>query len=239
MFNELKHLGPLGIQYLTSLHKLSFQQATLPAIWKHALNLILLKPGKPKDQGSLYRPISILCPVSKILVKLNLCRMAPHLTLADAQHGFRTGRLTTTALLPLVQHAAAGFNQKYPHGRTLIMAVDFSKAFDTVDHVVLINCLLDSTLDSNPFILIWRICGDALHHAATVGRCRLEYISGRGPTRVGPSTSIFQLLCRHLHANCRTEHIVRKRLHGFCDRPAVRESRCPPHPSRRRRRCVV
>ena len=29
------------------------------------------------------------------------------------------------------------------------MAVDFSKAFDTVDHIVLLSCLLDTTMDSN------------------------------------------------------------------------------------------
>ena len=65
--HELKHLGPLGIQYLTSLYNLSFQQATIPAIWKHAIILPILKPGKPKDQGSSYRRISILCPAYKIL----------------------------------------------------------------------------------------------------------------------------------------------------------------------------
>ena len=29
------------------------------------------------------------------------------------------------------------------------MAVDFSKAFDTVDHMALLSCLLDTSLDSN------------------------------------------------------------------------------------------
>ena len=147
--HELKHLGPLGIEYLTSLYNLSFQQATLPAIWKHAIILPLLKPGKPKDQGSSYRPISILCPASKILEKLILQHIAPHLVLADSQHGFRSGRSTTTALLPLAQQAATGFNQYCPPGRTVVMAVDFSKAFDTVDHTTLLDCLLNSSIDSN------------------------------------------------------------------------------------------
>ena len=43
----------------------------------------------------------------------------------------------------------AGFNQECPPGRTVVMAVDFSKAFDTVDHMALLSCLLDTTLDSN------------------------------------------------------------------------------------------
>ena len=53
------------------------------------------------------------------------------------------------AFLPLVQQAAMGFNQSCPPGRTVVMVVDFSKAFDAVDHVVLLSCLLDNTMGSN------------------------------------------------------------------------------------------
>ena len=147
--HQLKHLGPLGIEYLTKLFNLSFQQASLPAIWKHAIILPLLKPGKLKTQGTSYRPISLLCPASKVLEKLMLQRISPHLHLAETQHGFRAGRSTTTALLPLVQSAAIGFNQRCPPRRTVIMAVDFSKAFDTVNHTALLRSLSHSTLDSN------------------------------------------------------------------------------------------
>ena len=147
--HQLKHLGPRGIQYLTALFNLSHQHANLPAIWKHAIILPILKPGKPKDQGTSYRPISILCPASKVLEKLVYQRIAPLLQLADTQHGFRPGRSTSTALLPLVQRIVAGFNQQRPPRRTVAMAVDFSKAFDTVNHTALLRGLLDANLPSN------------------------------------------------------------------------------------------
>ena len=75
--------------------------------------------------------------------------ITPHIHLADTQHGFRAGRSTTTALLPLAHQIASGFNQNCPPRRTVAMAVDFSKAFDTVSHTAIIRSLLDSTMDPN------------------------------------------------------------------------------------------
>ena len=63
---QLKHLEPLGLRYLCRLFNLSYAHARLPDIWKHAIIVPLLKPGKPKKQGTSYRPISFLCPASKI-----------------------------------------------------------------------------------------------------------------------------------------------------------------------------
>ena len=61
---QLKHLGPLGLRYLCRLFNLSFTHARIPDIWKHAIIVPLLKPGKPKEQGTSYQPISFLCPAS-------------------------------------------------------------------------------------------------------------------------------------------------------------------------------
>ena len=67
---QLKHLGPLGLRYLCRLFNLSYAHARIPDIWKHAIIVPLLKPGKPKEQGTSYRPISLLCPASKVLERL-------------------------------------------------------------------------------------------------------------------------------------------------------------------------
>ena len=75
--------------------------------------------------------------------------ITPHFNFADTQHGFRAGRSTTTALLPLAHQIASGFNQNCPPRRTVAMAIDFSKAFDTVNHTALIRSLLNSTMDHN------------------------------------------------------------------------------------------
>ena len=73
----------------------------------------------------------------------------PHFPFSDSQHGYRAGRSTTTALLPLAHQVAAGFNQTCPPQRNVAMAVDFSKAFDTVDHTSLLRIIHESTMDDN------------------------------------------------------------------------------------------
>ena len=46
---HLKHLGPLGISFLTRLFNLSVQAADIPSIWKSAHVLPVQKPNKPAD----------------------------------------------------------------------------------------------------------------------------------------------------------------------------------------------
>ena len=80
---------------------------------------------------------------------MDICRIALHLTLAETQHGFCANKSNTMSLPMLDQQAVTGFNRRCPPRRSVVMAVEFSKAFDTVDRVVLLSCLLDSTMDSN------------------------------------------------------------------------------------------
>ena len=68
--HQFKHLGPFGLQYLTEVFNLSYAHGRFPDIWKRAIIIPLLKPGKLKEQGTSYRPISLLCPASKLLERL-------------------------------------------------------------------------------------------------------------------------------------------------------------------------
>ena len=77
------------------------------------------------------------------------CYISPRLQLSDPQHGFRTGRSTTTALLPMAHQVACGFKQPCTLLWTVAMAVDFSKAFDTVNHTSLLRSIHESSMDAN------------------------------------------------------------------------------------------
>ena len=146
---HLRHLGPIGLRYLCHIYNLSYRNAEIPSIWKQAIIIPLQKPGKPKNQSTSYRPISLLCPASKVLERLIYAKIAPFIDLSDSQHGFRRGHSTTTALLPLVNQIATGFNQQYPIHRTLSLAVDFSKAFDTVNHIALLTDISSTSMEHN------------------------------------------------------------------------------------------
>jgi hypothetical protein len=48
-----------------------------PAQWKDAQIILILKPGKPSNELTSYRPISLLPTVSKVFEKILLKRLFP------------------------------------------------------------------------------------------------------------------------------------------------------------------
>ena len=146
---HLKHLGPLGIRYATHLFNLSVKAADIPAIWKSANVIPVLKPGKSPDQGPSYRPISLLCPEIKVLERMLLPTLSASLTTSPSQHGFKARHSTVSALLPLSTNIVRGFNARKPAIRTGLLCVDLSKAFDVVDHHRLLKKIGLTDLHSN------------------------------------------------------------------------------------------
>lgn len=143
---HLKHLGQLGLGYLTLLFNLSISKCNIPAIWKMSTIIPLPKPGKNVTESSAYRPISLLSPAVKILEALILPEITKALPPAPHQHGFRPGHSTTTALAHVTNTIARGFNQNKPPDRSVLVAVDLSKAFDCVKHDALITDICNSPL---------------------------------------------------------------------------------------------
>ena len=146
----LKHLGPKGIQYLTNIFNECVKSSQIPTIWKTAKIIPLLKPGKPSNQGQSYRPVSLLSPAVKTLEALLLPLINNAVRLAEHQHGFRKNRSTTTALHSILEHINTGLNRKKPVHRTVSVAIDLSKAFDTVDHQLLLEDI--NNLDLNDHV---------------------------------------------------------------------------------------
>jgi len=89
-----------------------------------------------------YRPISNLSTVSKVLERLVLARLRPHLTnsknFSKRQSAYRQGHSTETALLDVLDsiHTAADSKEV-----TLLIGLDISAAFDTVCNSTLVKRL--------------------------------------------------------------------------------------------------
>ena len=62
------------------------------------------------------------------------------------QHGYKTQHSTVTALHTLNHTVAKGFNQMAPPARTITVALDMSKAFDTINIHTLIRKLLQTNI---------------------------------------------------------------------------------------------
>ena len=112
-----------------------------PYKWKAAIVTPLYEDG---DRGcaSNYRPISVLPVASKIMERIVHNQVYDHLRqhslLSEAQFGFRKYHSTTTCILKLLDHIYMNMDQGDLTG---VVFLDLKKAFDTVDHSILINKL--------------------------------------------------------------------------------------------------
>ena len=104
-----------------------------PCSWKEAKVKPLFKTGA-KDDKNKYRPISILPTVSKLIEKY----LNEYNLLHQSQSGFRSKHSTESAIVRMVDSCLKAVNDGKLTGCVM---VDFRKAFDLVDHKILLNKL--------------------------------------------------------------------------------------------------
>ena len=126
--------------YLEKL-SLSTDTGVVPREWKKAQVVLIFKSG---DISSLnnYRPISILPIVSKIIERAVHQQLSEFLDVNQLLHpnqsNFRPKHSTATALAKLVNQWSLNIDNKKISG---VAFIDLRKAFDTVDHELLLHKL--------------------------------------------------------------------------------------------------
>ena len=138
----LKKLKPKISIPLSSLFNLSFETGIFPEILKYAKIIPVYKlKGSILDVQN-YRPISLLSNIDKLFEKIMHYRVSRFLETCQCiyplQFGFRKKHSTAHALLNIIELIKSALDQsKFACG----IFVDFSKAFDTVDHQILLQKL--------------------------------------------------------------------------------------------------
>ena len=149
----LKLLLPALLNPLTTLFNQSLLHCTFPEQWKRSLLFPLAKQSalhSPSDT----RPIANLCETSKALERLvhnQLTNFLDQNQLLDPrQAGFRRGHSTQTALLGVLDDVRQAIDDRKITGLVLF---DFSKAFDTVPHDLLLRKL--RRIGCSPEVVSW------------------------------------------------------------------------------------
>ena len=148
----IKELFEIITSEVTHMYNLSVNTSVFPSAWKAALVVPIPKSGD-LTKVSNYRPISLLPLPGKILEKLIHKQLSEYLEvqslLIEEQHGFRKDHSTIHSVAQVTNYVNAKMDSRMC---TLATYIDFRKAFDCVQHTVLINKLAavglgESTID--------------------------------------------------------------------------------------------
>lgn len=141
---------------LTSLINQILKTGHFPETWKKVIiRPLLKKTNLDPTETKNYRPIAALPIASKILEKhLNRTLtkyLATNNLLDSSQHGFRSGHSTESALVIATEEIRRVVDGG---GRAVLVLLDLSAAFDTVNHGVLVQRLRQMGLDDTALALL-------------------------------------------------------------------------------------
>ena len=129
------------VDALTHICNMSLTEGVFSDTLKVA-NVIPLYKSEDPTCFNHYRPVSLLCILANVFEKIMYDRLLDFVNKFDRlyahQYGFSKNRSTYMALLSLVDN----LTQALENGEHVVgVYLDFSKAFDTVDHMILLKKL--------------------------------------------------------------------------------------------------
>lgn len=135
---------------LHMLYNKCLSEGVCPSVWKSARITPVHKGGSRKDITN-YRPISILPTLAKLFERLLHNTLYPllHNTILPQQHGFVRRRSTITNLIVYVSDL---FDNMDSNEQSDSVYTDFRKAFDRVDHKILLEKIAYNGIHGN----LWR-----------------------------------------------------------------------------------
>ena len=137
----LKNTRNVVAPYIVALFNTCMTSGVFPQSFKKAQVVPLFKGGE-KFNRSCYRPISLLPAIGKLLEKVVSIRTTEFLNdnnvLSSHQFGFREGYSTEYAILDIYEKLLSNLDKGFS---SCAIFLDLAKAFDSVDHEILLSKL--------------------------------------------------------------------------------------------------
>ncbi|KZS04645.1 Uncharacterized protein APZ42_032370 [Daphnia magna] len=132
--NEMiRNLSSPNKLHLLHLFNGLLTNAHVPSLWKQSIVIPLLKPGKPRENPTSYRPVSLTSCLSKTMERIIANRLHWFLEtkgkINKIQAGFRRGCSTMDHIIQLETDIVTSFSQKKS---TVAVFLDIEKAYDSI-----------------------------------------------------------------------------------------------------------
>lgn len=130
------------LPHLTVLINCSLRQGSVDGMTEAIIRPLLKKAGLDPDVLLGYRPIANLSLLSKLTERVVHSRINSHMTTnnlhIDSQYGYKKHHGTETLLVHLIDEIMVAVDAKLG---VVVLIIDLSAAFDTVNHAVLLKIL--------------------------------------------------------------------------------------------------
>ena len=135
----LKDFSYILASPIAAIYNSSVRQSYVPPSWKQAEILPIPKVPQVTSLAKHLRPIALTPVLSKVLESFVVSWMREATEHSETQYGGIKDSSTTLALITMLHHVLQRLERKNTYARILL--IDFSKAFDHIDHNILLDKL--------------------------------------------------------------------------------------------------